>query len=226
MTWDAPDSFDEAVAWFRDRLPISDGDIEDLEAFAGDQAFTVAGVAQLDVVTDVWEAIETALTTGTDLDDFKAAIADRLEAAWAGSVDNPPARIDTIFRTNLQSSYAAGRYQQMTDPAVAKHRPYWLFDAVVDKDTSEICKVCASVCLPADDPWWETHYPPLHFNCRSVVTTLTEDQADKRGVTRAPPHELPQAGFGKSPGAAPWTPEKADYPAPLWSAFQDKDDDE
>lgn len=228
MTWDAPDSFDEAVDWFRDRIPIPDDEFDQLVNASHDQSFTIAGVAQLDVVNDVWDAIETALTTGSTLDDFKESVGELLEQSWSGTVDDPSFRMETIFRTNVQSAYGAGRYTQMKDPAVAKTRPYWMFDAIVDKDTSKICQACGQppTVLPSDDPWWSTHYPPLHFNCRSLVTTLTEDQAKKRGITTNPTHEHADDGFGKSPGGPKWEPNADDYPAPLFDEFEKKDDDE
>ena len=39
----------------------------------------------------------------------------------------------------------------------------------------------AGTTLPADDPWWDTHYPPLHYNDRCVVTPLSQDEADQAG---------------------------------------------
>jgi hypothetical protein len=36
-------------------------------------------------------------------------------------------RTRVIYQTNLQTSYAAGRYQQLTDPDMLKVRPYWRY---------------------------------------------------------------------------------------------------
>lgn len=62
-----------------------DGPLIDLTAatlvFQLEFAFTVADVAQLDMVVDVYEAIERAVAHGTTLDDFKADVGKSLEEA-------------------------------------------------------------------------------------------------------------------------------------------------
>lgn len=72
---------------------------------------------------------------------------------------------NTIFRTNVQSAYNAGAYQQRNDPAVRKRRPFWQFRAIQDARTSDLCRPLDGIVRPADDPWWKTHTPPLHHQC-------------------------------------------------------------
>ncbi|MBS0647378.1 MAG: minor capsid protein [Verrucomicrobia bacterium] len=50
--------------------------------------------------------------------------------------------------------------------------PYLQFDAVMDGQTTELCAGLNKVTLPVDDPFWNTYYPPNHFNCRSTVRQL------------------------------------------------------
>lgn len=226
MTW--PVSFDtvdaeEAIAWFADRLILTRAQIRDLRAAAARRAFYVSGVAQLDVVTEVWNAIDDALKKGTDLETFKAAVGEKLERAWNGTVDDPAHRLEVIFRTNVQSAYAAGRFKQATDPDIASTRPYWMFDAILDKHTTQVCEDCDGTIRPNDDPWWQSHLPPLHFKCRSHFLTLTADQARKRGITGKPTSAQAAPGFGKAPGVDEWEASRNDYPAPLWKEFEKKE---
>ncbi len=210
--------FAEAVDWFRERVPIADDEWASLQRSARERAFLISGVTQLEVVTEVWEALERALESGTSFQDFKKVVRERLASAWGG--DNPN-RIETIFRTNVQSAYSAGRYEQMTHPDVLGDRPVWMYDAIYDSRTSAICKECDNVRLPADDPWWSTHIPPLHFNCRSVITTLTEQETrDAGGFSRAPTVQADES-FGSAPGSGnEWTPDEKDYPPDLWNLFE------
>lgn len=217
--------FDEAIAFFRDLLDLTKDEEKDLLERAGKHGFTVAGVAQLDLVHEVWRALDKAIADGTTLEDFKAAVGDKLEAAWSGTVKAPGARIETIFRTNVQVAYSAGRYTQATDPDVSSDRPYWLYDAVLDSRTTPTCRACDGTVLPADDAWWKTHIPPLHHNCRSTFITLTREQAEARGITTKPPKHVADDGFGAPPTAPPWEPDKADYPDELWSEFEKKKGD-
>lgn len=232
MSWnvsDDPVDFDEAIAFFRDLVPVTDDEWEALTQAAREQAFTVAGVTQLDVVTQVWESIEKALSDATDFEDFVSEVGDALESAWQGSVANPGWRIETIFRTNVQKSYSRGRYKQATDPDTVEDRPYWMFDAVMDNRTTDTCEACDGTIRPADDSWWSTHTPPLHFNCRSTLITLTEEQAAAMGGADAhPPRAAADDGFGAAPDddddddGGDFEPDPDDYPRALWEIFRSK----
>lgn len=224
---DDPVDFDEAIAAFRELVPMTDEDWASLSQAAKGQAFKVAGVAQLDVVTQVWEAVEAAITEGTDFRDFVAAIGDTLTTAWSGTVADPAWRMETIFRTNLQKSYNHGRYKQATDPDTIEDRPYWMFDAVMDNRTTDTCEACNGTIRPADDGWWSTRIPPLHFNCRSTLITLTEEQAEALGgAVDHPPKAKADDGFGDAPDdddegvGDDWDPDSDDYPSALWDLYK------
>jgi SPP1 gp7 family putative phage head morphogenesis protein len=211
----------EAIAFFRSKVPIVKHEWDDLEEDARSQAFTVSNAAHLDMVHDVWEAIDRALDEGSTYEEFAEAVGDSLFSAWGAS---DATRLETIFRTNVQSAYSAGRYAAMTDPDVLEVRPVWMFDAVTDSRTSDICDDCDGTILPAHDAWWATHQPPLHHQCRSQVITLTQEQADKRGGSTPRPYASADAGFGKVPSLNDWAPKRSDYPAELWAAHNDLDD--
>ena len=52
----------------------------------------------------------------------------------------------------------------LSHPEVRKARPYWRFDSAGDDRVTEICEALDGTIRPADDPFWHTHTPPLHFN--------------------------------------------------------------
>jgi SPP1 gp7 family putative phage head morphogenesis protein len=211
----------EAIAYFRKRVPLTDDDWSKLAEKNHHQAFRVAGVADLDVITDVWDALDNSLEKGEDFEAFKERVTDELERAWGGTVSNPGWRIETIFRTNLQSSYAAGRYQQATHPDTLKDRPYWMLDVVEDDRTSDICadldEEIGGKAIPADDPIWQKAYPPNHHACRSQVITLTEEEAREQGLLEdvPDPDEIEvDEDFAKLPDDG-WEPDPDDYPDEL-----------
>ena len=216
--------FDAAVAWFRARVPIADDDFEELTDSLREQSFRIAGVAQLALVTDVWEAIAKAVEQGTSFDDFKDDVSAALANAWGGE---KPFRVETIFRNWVQRSYAAGRYETMTSPAVKELRPYWEFVAIEDDRTTDFCDAADGTLLPADDGFWADHNPPCHHNCRSTVITRTADDALEKGVTQNPDDSSAPDGFGGRPDLE-FSPDVADYPPALVSALnlRDADDDE
>lgn len=199
MVWDVTadlDRFEEAIDWFAERTVIPAAERRRITARARRRAFWIAGVAQLNVVQDVFGEIRRSLERGEPYEAFQRRVRDRLATAWGG--DNPH-RIETILRNAVQSSYNAGRYQQMRDPAVLRVRPFWMFDAVLDSRTSPICKPLDQTVLAADDPFWETHTPPLHHRCRSSIRSLREEQARRRGIATTAPEVQAQEGFGRAP---------------------------
>lgn len=119
---------------------------------------------------------------------------------------------NTIYRTNVQLAYNAGRHQQMTEPALLKVRPFWQFDAILDNRVTLMCEQADGTILPAEHPWWQTNYPPRHFGCRSVVRSIRKSQAERKGITKTPSTEPSQDGFGLTPDAAEWKPDTKKYP--------------
>ncbi len=214
--------FLEAIEWLRRRVPMSDAAYSRLVIAANDIAFRIAGVTQLDVVTDVQRSLDRAVSTGQSFDEWKTSIRRRLLAAWSrdeATPANPGWRIETIFRTNVQRAYSAGRYEQITDPDVATSRPYWMYDAIVDDRTTEFCRETNGLVMPANDPRWEGRIPPTHFNCRAGLRSLRERQARRQDRFGEEPSDVEaQEGFG----GAPSLPEanQGDYPPDLWAAFE------
>lgn len=206
-----PVLFEEAVTWFRRRVPLPKDEWEKMSIRAQRKAFTVAAVADMDLLEDTKRSLDAAMSEGHSFEEWRDGIGDRLRAAWSTAFKkqrpkNPGALLETIFRTNVQQSYSAGRYRQLTSPAVLAARPFWMYDAVLDDRTTGGCRELNGAVLPATDPFWDTHTPPLHFRCRSGLRSLREDQARERGVATAPPENDAQEGFGQPPMASDWRP--------------------
>jgi len=209
----------EAVEWFRSRVPVTAAEWAELSASAQRGAFRMANVATLDMATRVWRAIDTAVAAGTDFRAFKRAVAADLAREWGA----PNAgRVATIFRTNVQTAYAAGRYAVATTRDTMALRPFWRFEAILDGRVTPICEPRDGLVKRGDDPWWRSNYPPLHYQCRSGVTTLTDAQAAAEGWGRAHPVAPPdpQTTFGATPSPDAWHPNPADYPPEVWARWQ------
>lgn len=222
MDWELtaePERFEEAIEWFRGRVPLTAGLIEVLGSYAHYLGFTIAGIAQLDVVREVHESILDAISNGTPFEEWQKEIADTLTHAWGRS---DSFRVETIFRNAVQQAYNAGRSRQMRAPEVIQFRPFGLFDGISDSRQSPICKACDGTVLALDDPWWGTHTPQLHHRCRSRIVNLTRAQAERLGIKRLPPPAEAADGFGAIPDQVRWEPDASKYPPDLWAAFQDK----
>jgi SPP1 gp7 family putative phage head morphogenesis protein len=220
-----PLSFEEALAWWRDKVPMTPAQFAKLAREVKAKAFTVARVTKLDLVREVYNLIEKALAEGTTFAEFKSAAREVFDKkGWAGLA---PYRLENVFRTNVQTAYAVGRYRQMIDPAVLEDRPFWMYDAVNDRRTRPSHMAMDGLVYPADHPFWDTWYPPNGYRCRCSVRSLSESQVRRRGLavqaelpTVAGRPLLPDPGFQANPAKATWEPELSKCPKELRKAFE------
>jgi SPP1 gp7 family putative phage head morphogenesis protein len=173
-----PLPFDEAIRFFRGKVTLPADQYRQLTSEARAKAFSVSGVARMDVMGDIYESMERAISEGRGYGDWKNDIRDIMQTrGWDGKL---PYRADTIFRTNIQSSYQAGHYQRMME--VADALPYWQYVAVMDGRTRPAHAAMNGKVLPANDPWWQANYPPNGFNCRCTVRAMSERQLQRDGL--------------------------------------------
>jgi SPP1 gp7 family putative phage head morphogenesis protein len=220
-----PSKFNEAIDAFRRKDPITDDELDALTETERERAFWVSGVADADMVQQVYDAIDSAIENGTTLEDFKAAVGDGLEEAW-GSEEGY--RLDTVFRTNLGDAYSAGRYEAMTAPEILDARPYWTYRVVEDDRTSDICQELDDehIVLPADDPFFDHNHPPLHHSCRTEIAPLTPEEAADEGISDGAPEmeNGPDDGFGKAPSVRgeDWAPDPANYDKDIGDVLKER----
>jgi SPP1 gp7 family putative phage head morphogenesis protein len=194
-----PLPFDEARAYFRGKVVLPDGQWKALAGAAQDRAFAVSGLARLDLVQGVYAGLERAISTGSNLATFRKDIDQVIQSqGWTGPAGRW--RVETIFRTNVLSSYSAGHYAQMK----ASKLPYWQYDAVGDRNTRPEHAAMDGRVFRADDPIWDTWYPPNGFNCRCTVRAMSESEVQARGLEldegrHFEGHE-PDAGFRRNVG--------------------------
>ncbi len=205
-----------AIDFFRGKSPVTREVWDTLTEDARKRAFTVAWTTKLSVLQGVKDALDKAIADGTTFEQFKKDLKSGLASQW--STTGP--HLETIFRNNVQSAYAAGRYKAQTSPAVLKVRPYWRLVVLLDEKTSPYCKPLASppVVLPADHPWWASNFPPRHHRCRATTVTLTKRQAERYGVLAKAPPTQAQDGWGSTEGLGEWQPDRKDYDPALFDA--------
>ena len=161
---------------------------------AHDQAFTVAKAMNLDLLSDIRGALETALQDGQTLTQFIKSLQPTLESqGWWGKqviVDSnggaemvqlgSPRRLKTIYQTNLQSAYMAGRKASMEE--AADTHPYWMYIAIMDGKTRPSHRALHGQVFRHDDPIWAAIFPPNGFTCRCRVVALSEAAVKRRGL--------------------------------------------
>ena len=184
-----------AIAYFESKGYEIGWNWQDIWQEKHTQAFTVAKVARLDILEALRVGINQVLKEGLTQRDFIRSMSPVLKkAGWWGTKfvtdsqgntqviqEGSPYRLKTIYRTNLQTSYQAGRYQQQLDNAEA--RPYWQYISIRDSVTRPSHRKFHSKVFRYDDPIWQWLYPPNDWGCRCRVRALTIAQIESKGLT-------------------------------------------
>ena len=208
------DAFKEAVAWWRARVPVTDEEFQQLTEDLQPLAFRVSAATEADMVTQVYQAIDSAIANGDSFETFKENITDQLGESWA---DDAPS-LETTFRTNVMSAYSAGRYEIASDPDVRETHPMSRYDVIEDDRTCDICAPLDGVIRPAEE--WTGKIPPLHYNCRCILTPLTDDDAQKEGMASSIPDTDVDEGFGNPERGTAWTTDVSSYPPEIQSLLE------
>ena len=117
--------FSEAVDFFRGKARVPTEAWHDVWRTAHSRSFMVAGATSDALLADFQAAIAKAGQHGTTLEEFRRdfdSIVEKHGWEYNGS-RNWRSRV--IYETNLATSYAAGRYAQLTDPDTLAAFPYW-----------------------------------------------------------------------------------------------------
>jgi SPP1 gp7 family putative phage head morphogenesis protein len=179
---------EDAINYFRSKGYAFSWNWYDVWQDAHAKAFTVAKAMKLDLLQDIRNAVDKALVNGTTLATFRDELEPILKAKgwWGKDADTgaqlgSPHRLETIFRTNLQSAYMAGRYKQQMENV--DDRPYWQYIAVMDSRTRPAHSALNGKVFRFDDVFWDTHFPPCGFRCRCRTRAYTAQQVKDKGLT-------------------------------------------
>lgn len=174
--------FKEQLDFFRQKLNLPSERWDDIQKQAHDKAFIVAGAQQADLINDLRGAIEKAIEQGTGIEqfrqDFKDIVAKYGWTGWTGegSAGGEAWRTRVIYRTNMATSYAAGRYAQMTSPDYLQTMSMWRYvhaDWVVHPRPLHLS--WNGTTLPYDHPFWQTHFAPNGWGCQCRIVPVRSD---------------------------------------------------
>jgi len=174
---------------------INTADVAAMSATDHAIGFGFANLARLDIAQDIVNGLRDALAKGKTARQFADELTPILKKkGWWGTEEKidfstgeitkkqlgNPARLDTIFRTNVQSAYMAGRYESMI--ANVEDRPYWRYRAVMDARTRPSHARLHNKVFHYLDPIWKFIFPPNGFRCRCGVDALTAAEVEQQGL--------------------------------------------
>ncbi|MFN4325232.1 MAG: phage minor head protein [Azonexus sp.] len=208
--------FAEQISFFRQKLNLPSERWDDIRRAAHDRAFMVAGAMKADLLNDLRGAVDKSIAEGKSLGWFRkefAAIVGRHGwQGWTGegSPEGFAWRTRVIYQTNLATSYAAGRYRQLTDPELLTLRPYWRYkhaDGVANPRLQHVA--WNGLTLRHDHPFWQTHFPPNGWGCHCSVQAVSRREYVKAQA----------AGLGEPPEGWDAIDEKTGEPAGIARGF-------
>lgn len=187
---------ERAIAYFKAKGYAITFDWREMMAEANAKAFTVAKAMKLDVLQAIREETQRALDQGLTLSQFRKSLEPRLKSlGWWGKQEmvdpltgevkkvqlGSPHRLKTIYQTNLQTAYMAGRYREQK--ANAADQPFWQYVAVMDARTRPAHRVLNGRVFHHGDPLWGSMYPPNGWNCRCRVRAMDGERVASKGLT-------------------------------------------
>lgn len=185
----------EAYKHFDGKTLLTSNHYAEIWAYEHALAFTVARIANQDMLSEVHQAVHQAIDNGTSFADFKKTLKSYLMAkGWLApsfkndNVDDDKVRFDqyqkhighrlrTIYHTNKSTAYAAGRWQRIQ--RTKETFPYLQYMPSLSSQKRDEHKGYYGLVRLVDDPIWQSIFPPNGYGCKCWVKQLTKNQAQK-----------------------------------------------
>lgn len=162
--------FVKAIEALRDRIGLTPEEFELLDAEARSRAWRVAGVANMEMLAVMHQALVKSIAEGETSRDFRLRVPQMVEAAgWSGE---NPWHADLVHYQNFVMAHSAGRYAEYKEFGAAG----WRF--VANGETCPLCEPFVNKVFSLDD---RKAFPPVHFWCDCEDEVIFEDEVE--GVT-------------------------------------------
>ncbi len=168
------------------------------ERFLSSRAMKIAGILDQDLLNDVQLVLENAirydknlrdtieaLETSTDL----VAMLPRVDAALHAV--NIPARLENIARTNISDATNTARMALFGQPEFNRFIQAFEYSSILDDRTTETCEALNGD-IRRD---WGSYTPPNHYQCRSILVPVTDEDNWDGKQDKIPASIKPQKGF-------------------------------
>lgn len=178
-------SYKQAVAYFRQKINLPTKRWDDLEGAMHTRAFVVAGAMREDILLDFRKAVESAISNGESLQDFRDRFYN-IASKWRESdpsfdekMKKPKYgawRSKVIYQTNMLTAAAAAQERQARAmPDVFTHAKYVCMMLPTSREQHQKWN---GIVLPVKDPWWEKHSPPNGFGCLCEKEFISKYEID------------------------------------------------
>ncbi len=167
-------------------------DYDELTKQAHHKAFTVAKVTRIDILHDIFNSFDKAISNGQTFKDFQKDIKPTLQKkGWWGEKEiiNPSTgeikkikvdshRLRNIYKTNMRVAYSKQRYDSKKKLTLSV---YWRYKSALLENTRIDHRAAHGTVFHKDNPWWNTNYPPNGWGCVCKVQAYSKKQIEKKG---------------------------------------------
>ncbi|WP_133182320.1 PBECR2 nuclease fold domain-containing protein [Shewanella decolorationis] len=169
--------FQQAIDFFRQKLNMPTQAWDDLWGGMHSRAFVVAGAQKAELLTDLRQSVDKAISEGMSLNEFKKQFKTIVAKHGWDHTGNADWRAQIIYDTNMRQSYNAGRWDQL------QQFPYWQYKHGHSATPRQDHLRWHDMVLPASSPWWTTHFPQNGWGCTCSVRGMTEGQLKRQGLS-------------------------------------------
>mgnify|MGYP002745147962 CR=1 FL=1 len=141
------------------------------------EAWTLSKISDVDQIEQVKQSLVKALAEGKSFREWQQALTPEMLAL-------PRHYQETVFRTAMLSSYNGAKWTHFR--AHIGRRPILRYIAINDQRTRPAHHALHGLMMPVGDERWANLAPPLGFNCRCTMVSLSEKQAKALGYSGAP----------------------------------------
>lgn len=207
-----PLKYAAALEWLRKKVVMSTQELNQLSDRAKTLAFSFVEAVNESVADKVKVTLEKHLVAGKTFDSFKKSIDRVFNKAGIGPTSRH--RAETVFRTNLFSSYSAAQKQRMEDPDLADQIWGYRYVAVEDDRTRTTHLAMAGQTKPKDWSGWSIWWPPNGYNCRCTLRPVLHAERDVITVKETHPPSHVTEGRGKKAKTLELLPDEGFNSAP------------
>lgn len=174
--------FQQAIDYFRDKVNIKGEAWDSLWQGQHAAAFTVAGAMKDDLLCDLRQSVDKAISEGMSLASFRHQFKEIVaKHGWTGftgegSKAGVAWRAKVIYDTNMRQAYNAGRWQQL------QRFDVWVYRHGDSRSPRPEHLSWNGLALSKDDPWWQTHFPQNGWGCKCRVEGYSKVRAKLNGI--------------------------------------------
>lgn len=138
------------------------------------KALTIAGIEDGDLLQAVKDRLENSLRDGTSFDQFKSEVDRMFDQLGVTRIDNR--HLQTVFRTNVFSSYSIAQLDQVQ--SMADRFPLWRYNAILDNRTRPVHReLNGNIYRVGEGP-----IPPIDYNCRCTPQYLHVFEVERQNL--------------------------------------------